>query len=186
MKIGTILSSKGRDYFYIMHLSYNGQNREELWNYAKKNRVIGLDSPRIVRDNWLKVRESATKGLGKIWTKQFDIVCSELHTGDIILAIHGWDSLLGVAEISKPTHEYDRNLSKTGVFFDHTREVNWIKAYEYSDRQVLPKPLEGFNNTISKVSSSSPRWSILTNLNISNGNEAKETETDRKLTRSLS
>lgn len=166
MKLGTMLSEKGKDYFYIMHLSYNGSQREELWNYAKEEDLIGLDAPRIVRDNWSRVRESVKGKLSKTWVRQFDILCSEMVVGDIVLVLNGWNSLLGIAEILGRRHGYDKDLSKNKTFFDHVRQVRWIRKYEYANRKALPEPLKGFNNTLSRVTPSSPRWSILKDLAI--------------------
>jgi hypothetical protein len=48
MKFGSIVLSRGKDYFYIMHLAYGlgrEKERERLWNYAKQNKLIGLDLP---------------------------------------------------------------------------------------------------------------------------------------------
>jgi len=166
MTLATLLSERGRDYFYIMHLSYNGQRREELWSYARANRMIGLDAPRIVRDSWTNVRESAERHLGPTWVRQFDTFCNEMLVGDLVLALNGWDSLLGVAEIIEPKHIYDRTLSDTETFFDHIRRVKWIRQYEYNRRRMLPEPLRGFNNTLSKINLGSSRWQMLVNLAI--------------------
>jgi len=168
MKLSLMLSDKGKDYFYIMHLSYNGNRRKELWDYASKENVIGLDSPGIVRENWTEARkkEPVRKQLGTIWVRQFDTLCFELSVGDIVLVLSGWDSFLGIAEIVKREHKYDRELSVSKKFFDHVKQVEWVKKYEYDNRLMLPDPLVGFNNTISKVTPRSPRWQILTNLNI--------------------
>jgi len=166
MKFGALLSARGKNYFYIMHLSYNGDKREELWNYAKGKNLIGLDAPGIVTKDWIKVRESAKRSLGRTWTRQFDILCTEMLAGDLVLVLNGWDSLLGIAEIVGNRHNYDRKLSDTHTFFNHIRQVKWVKKHEYANRQTLPEPLQGFNNTLSKVTPSSPRWSLLTDLNI--------------------
>ena len=166
VKIGNLLSEKRRKRCYIMHMSYNGSKQQELWEFAKNNDVIGLDFPRYVKDNWLRVREWAMRFVGKTWTRQFDVFCSEMGAHDIVLVLKGWDSLLGVAEIADSEHTYDESLSKTEQFFDHTRRVEWIKAYEYEDAQPLPKPLRGFNNALSKVMPQSKRWKTLTNINI--------------------
>jgi hypothetical protein len=168
MKLSAVLSDKGKDYFYIMHLSYNGSRRKELWEYASKENLIGLDAPRIVRENWIDARkkESVRRQLGAIWIRQFDTFCFEMGVGDIVLVLSGWDSLLGIAEIVKREHKYDKELSASERFFDHVRHVKWVKKYEYDKRQMLPEPLVGFNNTLSKITPHSPRWLILTNLNV--------------------
>jgi len=38
-----------------MHLSYNGRKKRELWNYAKNENLIGLDYPKIVTADWVKI-----------------------------------------------------------------------------------------------------------------------------------
>ena len=166
MKIGDLLSERRRKRCYIMHMSYNGTREQELWDYAKNNNVIGLDFPRYVKDDWSRVREWATRFVGKTWTRQFDVFCNEMTVHDIVIVLKGWDSLLGVAEITDPGHTYDRNLSKSEQFFDHTKTVEWIRAYEYEEAQPLRKPLRGFNNALSKVMPQSTRWKMLTNANI--------------------
>jgi len=166
MKIADLLSERRRKRCYIMHMSYNGSRERELWDYAKDNNIIGLDFPRYVKDNWSRVREWAMRFVGKTWTRQFDVFCNEMGTHDIVLVLKGWDSLLGVGEIAEPDHVYDRNLSKTEQFFDHTRAVEWIKAYEFEEAPLLAKPLRGFNNALSKVMPQSKRWRTLTNIDI--------------------
>lgn len=166
MKFEALLSEKGRNYFYIMHLSYNGRERERLWNYTKEKNRIGLDYPDVVTDDWIKVRESVKGAVPKIWVKQFDMFCEEMKVGDIVLVLNGWDSLLGIAEVIQQNHKYDRNLSDKGIFFDHTRQVRWLRKYEYMSRKKLPQPVKGFNNTLFKVKPQTQRWLILTSLNI--------------------
>jgi hypothetical protein len=166
MKLEALLSEKEKEYFYIMHLSYNGRERERLWNHAKEKNLIGLDYPDVVTDDWIKVREAAKGSLPKIWVRQFDIFCKEMRVGDIVLVLNGWDSLLGIAEITGRRHRYDKKLSDKGTFFDHVREVQWIRKYEYTDRLTLPQPIKGFNNTLFKVKPYTRRWLILMNLNV--------------------
>jgi len=166
MKFGALLSSKGKDYFYIMHLSYNGDKREKLWDYATENNLIGLDAPGIVKGDWVKVRETAKKSLRKGWIRQFDTFCSRIQKGDMVMVFSGIDSVLGVAEITESRHGYDRSLSDSEAFFDHIRRVNWVRKRKYADRLMLLKPLYGFSNTLSIVTQNSPRWPILTDIDI--------------------
>lgn len=170
MKLANMLLAQGRNFFYIMHLSYGGARgeRKRLWNYAKENNVIGLDYPDTVRDDWVKVRESVKRLLPNIWVRQFDMFCSQMHVGDIVVVLNGWNSLLGVAEITEPRHKFDVRLSGTEAsgFFDHIRQVKWIRKREYINRLTLPQPIKGFNNTLSRVAPESQRWSILTDLDI--------------------
>jgi hypothetical protein len=168
MKLADLISSRKKDYFYIMHLSYNGDERERLWNYAREHDLIGLDLPDDVANDWAKVREMVKRSIPNIWVRQFDIFCNEMSVGDIVLVLSGWGSLLGIAEITERNHHYDRGLSgqeSTG-FFDHIRQVRWIRECEYADRIPLSQPIKGFNNTLSIVRPNSQRWSILTALNV--------------------
>lgn len=166
MKLKDLLISKGKNYFYIMHLSYNSRKRKDLWNFAKENNVIGLDFPDIVYDDWLKIQHLVIRRLSKNWIRQFNTFCTEMQVGDIVIILNGWNSILGVAEIAENEYKYNRTFSAKQIFFDHTRKVNWLKVHEYNARQKLPIPLKGFNNTLFKVTSKSTRWKLLTNLDI--------------------
>jgi len=170
MKFETLLSSYKKDYFYIMHLSYNGAERERLWNYAKDRNLIGLDAPRYVKGNWLDVRETAKKSLGSGWIRQFDTFCDVeqkgIHKDDIVMVLNGMKSVLGIARVTETSHIYDKKLSASETFFDHIRKVEWLKKYEYAQSLMLPKLLEGFSNTLSRVPPQSPRWPMLTNLDL--------------------
>jgi len=162
VKFGALLSGEGKDYFYIMHLSYDGEERERLWNYAKENNIIGL-SHKYVEDDWTKVRKKAKNLVGKGWVRQFDSFC-RLEKGDIVMLLNGMDSVLGVAIATESKHRYDENLND--VFFDHTRRVEWKVKYEFTRRKNLPKLLEGFSHTLSRVTKKSPRWHMLVNLDL--------------------
>jgi len=162
MKFGALLSREGKDYFYIMHLSYDGEDRERLWDYAQDNNIVGL-SHRDVNDNWAKTREKAKDMIGKGWVRQFDTFCG-MQKGDIVMVFNGMDSVLGVAKTTESRHEYDRDLGE--VFFDHIRHVEWKRKYEYAKRKNLPELLKGFSHTLSKVTPSSPRWRMLTDLDV--------------------
>lgn len=174
MKLGDILLSKGKDYFYIMHLAYGAgreKERERLWNYAKQNRIIGLDLVDFVRNDWNDVSDSVKQLLRSqrpIWFKQFDRFCNEMTVDDLVMVLNGWDSLLGVAEISEPRYRYVKSLSEAsgGPFFDHVRSVKWRRACDYDRRLVLPEPIRGFNNTLLKVKTGTKFWSILANVDI--------------------
>lgn len=163
MKLDEMLSQKGTNYFYIMHLSYDGQNRESLWNYAKENNVIGLDYPDVVREEWNRVRQSVKDRLPRIWVKQFDMFCHEIRSGDIVVILEGWHSLLGIAEVLRG-YRYRRGLSEDETFFDHVRQVRWLKKYDYGQHPRLPYPINGFRNTLYKVNSGTRRWLNLSTI----------------------
>jgi hypothetical protein len=174
MKFGSILLSKGKDYFYIMHLAYGAgreKERERLWNYAKQNELIGLDLTNDVRNDWNEVSDSVKRSLRSrrpVWVEQFDTFCNEMKIYDLVMILNGWDSLLGIAEISEPCHRYNRSLSEVsgGPFFDHVRRVKWTRAWDYYRRLILPEPVKGFNNTLFKVKTHTRFWSILTNIDV--------------------
>jgi len=166
MRLDELLSEKGKNYFYIMHLSYGEgsiENRKRLWNYAKENNVIGLDYPGVVTDDWSRTPEEMRRLLPPIWRKQFDMFCNEMEIGDIVVILEGWLSLLGIAEVLK-RHEYRRELSETRKFFDHVREVRWLKKYDFGEHPRLPNPVKGFLNTIHRVEHGTNRWRILSTI----------------------
>jgi len=146
-------------------MTYDGQNGENLWNFAKNNKLIGLDNPDIVTSNWNHYRSKFKGLLSGIWVNQFEMFCNEMEEDDIVVVLKGWYSLLGIAKITKKEYRYDKKLSgKDGVFFDHVREVEWKRKYNYDHPLILPKPLQGFNNTLSRVEMNTKRWPILMNL----------------------
>jgi len=173
VKLDEFLFKTSKDYFYIMHLSYNGHEKIRLWNYAKEKKLIGLDVPGIVTNDWSKTRELVKHRLSEIWIRQFDLFCKEMQIGDIVLVLNGWDFLLGVAEIASDDYQYNKELSAGHIFFDHVRDVNWIFKFDYDKSPKLPHRLYGFNNTLSKVESNTERWRDLIDLDISTS-EAKE------------
>lgn len=154
-----------REYFYIMHLSYNGRERRRLWEFARRDNLIGLSMSDYVTDDWNRVRDTAKDLLPPIWVRQFDMFCNEMKINDIVLVLNGWDSLLGIAKIAKHHYQYDFDLSQgDDSFFDHVREVEWNLEREYDKRLALPQPIRGFNNTLSKIEPRTHRWSILSRL----------------------
>jgi len=159
MKLEDLVSDKG--YFYIMHLSWRGRQRKELWNYARENDLIGLDYPPVVKDDWNKVRDMVKENLPKIWVRQFDMFCKEMKVGDIVVVLEGWHSILGIARITGNRHQYRKELSEERKFFDHVRKVQWVKKYEYGKHPKTPSLIEGFNNTLYKAKSDTRRWSAL-------------------------
>jgi hypothetical protein len=174
MKYADLLLKENRNRFYIMHLSYGYDEDKDkdidLWKFAVKRNLIGLDLINYVKDDWPRVRNSAAKSLKTarlgIWTRQFDMFCENMADfsmmkEDLVLVLEGWSHLLGVARV-KSDHSYRAKLAsgRGGVFFDHVREVEWIKQHDFEDRPRIPS-VEGFNNTLSIVEKSSNRWSKL-------------------------
>ena len=162
MKFRSFLSKRAKDYFYIMHLSYDGEERERLWNFAKNNNVIGL-SHRYVNDDWTRVRKTTGNLIGRMWVRQFDTFCG-MQKGDVVMVLNGMDSVLGVAIVTGSSYKFDDDFDD--VFFDHTRSVEWKIKFEYEHRKELPRLLYGFSHTLSRVSKTSPRWPMLTNLDL--------------------
>jgi hypothetical protein len=179
MELEDLLLEKNKDHFYIMHLSYgkdeDGKKKIELWDFSTKKNLIGLDLTNYVEDDWVKVRTFAAKNLKNdllgIWTRQFDMFCEDttdfsMKTGDIVLVLDGWSSLLGIAEVTTK-HSYRPELASTrgGAFFDHVREVKWIKKYSFKERLKIPS-VKGFNNTLAIVERGSKRWSRLVTIDV--------------------
>lgn len=163
IKLKDLLYIKDKEYFYIMHLSYNGDMKEELWDYAKDNNIIGLSHQEV--DDWATEREFIIneKRLNRGWINQFNMFCYDMNNGDIVLILDGEKYLLGIAEIDS---ECKVNENIRDEFFDHVRKVKWIEKLEYDERRKLPVQV-GFKNTLNKVKPGNIRWEKLKNLTIS-------------------
>ena len=167
LNVEELVHNNGKDHFYTMHLSYEGHEWKRLWDYARENGFIGLSHPFITED-WNKDRDYSIKALSRTWVKQFDMFCNEMQAGDILLVLRGWDSLLGIAEVTGPEYNFDSCLSGDNCepFFDHVRKVKWHKTYSHDNPLKLPEPVKGFVNSLSKVKPDTQRWSLLANITI--------------------
>ena len=167
MKLISLLNQKGKNHFYIMHLSYDGAEREPLWEYARENNIIGISHRKVWEHDWTTASELVKNRISKIWQTQLNIFSKEIENNDTIIVLNGWDSILGIAENIGP-YKYQKELARFepvyGDFFCYTREVQWRKMYNYNKRYELISPLNGFNNTISKVKKGDKRWTTLVNL----------------------
>lgn len=170
MKLGSYLND--RAFFYLMHLSYGtGQedDREEHWDYARRNKLIGLDKSEVNR-NWNKLSESRKKSIRSRfpnWFRHFEMFCNEMQKGDLVVAVNGMDSILGVGIILERRYYYRKELSQREIFFDHVRKVRWSFAKGYDKRIFLSEQLQGFRRTLIKVKRDSPFWKKLRNVNLS-------------------
>jgi len=167
MKLISLLNQKGKNHFYIMHLSYNGAEREPLWKYAREHNIIGISHREVWEHDWIKASDSVKNRTSKFWQNQLNIFSKEIENNDTVIIFNGWDSILGIAEIIGP-YKYQKQLARfepeNGDFFCYTREIQWRKEYDYNTSYKLISPLNGFNNTISKVKQSDKRWTKLVNL----------------------
>jgi len=163
MKLEKFLSELNRDHFYIMHLSYEGEDKERLWNYAKENRLIGLQHS-LVTDYWLTIRERVKYQLDPLWINQFNVFCEDMQIGDIVLVLDGCEYLLGIAEIRENLAKYNKKLRR--VFFDHIRLVSWIVEYNYDKSAQLSNTLDKFTKTLRKVDVCKRYWDDLASLQI--------------------
>lgn len=149
-----------------MHLSYGDEGKctipykEHLWNVARERKKIGL-SHYLVEGAWNDegVEDSAlAKGLVPIWRHQFDLFYNHMRKDDIVVILVGWDSILGVAEVTGEPEPYDKK--EEGKFFSHTRKVRWIKDYDFDKRHMIT-PVKGFINTLHMVEQGTERWTNL-------------------------
>ena len=162
-----------------MHLGYGkeqgGDTNKELWNYSTNENLIGLDLVGYVKSDWATIRDSAANELRRDsrynWIRQFDMFCEgmadySMGVGDIVLVIKGWNSILGIAEVTS-NHIYRPELAarRDGKFFDHVRKVKWIKKYGYG-KPLEISPIKGFDNTLNIVKLGSKRWSQLVTMEI--------------------
>lgn len=161
-----------RHYFYLMHLSYGTgreDDREEHWNYARENNLIGLDLPDDVPKSWNEMPDSEKQSLRlrrPIWFKQFELFCNEMKVDDLVVVVNGWDSILGIGKVSQPQYNYRKELSETRTFFDHVRKIKWERAQNYDERILLPVRLNGFNNTLLRIKDNTRFWKVLSNVNL--------------------
>ncbi len=172
MRVGNYF--EGRNFFWLMHLSYGTmteEDRREHWNYARDHSLIGLDLPREVPRDWNEMTDAQKQALRSQkpnWYDHFEWFCNEMKPNDLVIIANGWDSLLGIGKVkpSKPPYRYRRELSARAIFFDHVRDVIWERAQEYDDRILLPTPLMGFDRTLLMVKFNTTFWEILSNVNL--------------------
>jgi hypothetical protein len=158
-----LLSELNRSHFYIMHLSYEGEDRERLWNHARKNNIVGLSNS-YVSGYWLDVEKWARSRLDGTWIHQFDLFCKDMELGDIILVLDGCARLLGVGQTRENDARYSKRFSR--VFFDHIRYVSWIITHDFDASAPLRYPLDRFTNTLSKVEKGKKYWNELSPLQL--------------------
>jgi hypothetical protein len=155
-----------------MHLSYGTyteEDREEHWNYARDNSLIGLDLPREVPKKWsaMSISEKQSLHLRKPrWFEHFEMFCNEMKVDDLVVVVSGQKSFLGIGEIDAPRYEYRKESSEKHIFFDHVRSIKWDRAQNYDKRIQVPTPLRGFERTLLKVKPSTRFWEILSKVDL--------------------
>jgi HKD family nuclease len=166
--LGDLLDELNKDYFFMMHLSYRGKEKERLWKFAVQNEVIGLQR-KFVNENWAKIREKVLGHIDGTWIYQFDRFCTcgpkkeeGMNFGDIVVILDGQYYLLGIAQVTGD-HEYKGELKKK--FFDHVRPVAWKYLLNYEDRLPIDQ-IEGFSKTLKRVERERDAsiWQILTSV----------------------
>jgi len=170
MRVGNYF--EGRNYFWLMHLSYGTwteEDRREHWNYAREHSLIGLDLPKDVPRDWNEMADAQKQVLRSKkpnWYDHFEWFCNQMKPNDLVIIANGWDSLLGIGKVrfSKPPYEYRREL--IDIFFDHVRKVLWDRAEEYDDRIRLHTPLRGFDRTLLRVRTNTRFWGTLSNVDL--------------------
>ncbi len=166
MKLKSLLDENKKDHFYIMHLSYGGRDKKRLWDYAKENKIIGLDHPDVFKQSWIDTPESIKNKISGLWVRQFDMFCYEMEKDDVVVVLNGWHYVLGITEcVGEYNHDKSLSLFSGGAFFGHIRHVEWKKVYNY-DEKPLPHPVLGFNNTLSEVNREKKWWDSLVSLEI--------------------
>jgi len=164
MKITDLLS--GKEYFYLMHLSWGyNSRRRELWDFARQKRIIGLDHREVTSD-WPAVRDNVKKKLSGTWINQFDMLCENMSlesmdNGDIVVVMAGWDHVLGIGRVIGP-HRYNIAYRDLETFFDHVRPVEWIIEYDYENQKKIPRVY--FDRTLLRIDRSNKRWPLFLSL----------------------
>jgi len=161
---------EGRYYFYLMHLSYGTwteDDREEHWNYARDNSLIGLDLPKEVPKNWNEMSDSEKQSLRlqrPNWFGHFEMFCNEMKVDDLVVVVSGQKSFLGIGKVNKAKYEHRKELR--GTFFDHVRSVKWVVAQNFDNRIQLSMSLKGFDRTLLRVKVNTRFWEILSNVDL--------------------
>lgn len=157
---------KGRDHFWVMHLTYDGDNGEVLWEYAKQRGKIGLD---LWAFNMSWNDQTPDEKLvfyhnSRMWYNQFEALCNKMEKDDIIVIIQGQKSILGVGRTTKGKGEYDYSpeLKTKEIFFDHTRDVSWDMTWNYDDNNkpdIVRLPI--FTATLMRAPAGGKYWEAL-------------------------
>jgi hypothetical protein len=162
LRLGKLLPRIGRNYFYLMHLSYGGEDRAELWDYAYRNNLIGLDYEGVDED-WLTIPESNRNKIvpTRDWYRQFKLFCEDMRVGDCVLVTAGMvpSYLLGVGLVDSPYFFDEKYREK---FFGHVRYVRWILKYRYDDKVRINAY---FRKTLLRIDSKCKLWNLI-NLNL--------------------
>jgi len=177
MKLKDLISKIGRNYFDLMHLSYNNESsREPLWRYAYDKNRIGLDWGGMNK-NWFDIpKRKREKALNWFWYRQFELFCENMIDGDCVLVIEGLSHLLGVGLVGEPyaPEDVQETTKYPEGFFWHVRPIRWLIKYKYKDR--VPFKVPKFTNTLAYVNDTCRRWAVVNNkLNL----------TDKQLSRFL-
>lgn len=149
--LGNLLDAAGRDNFYLMHLNWGRASymRKELWEFAKPEKLIGLDftEPVDVNRRWQDFPKSQKKRLSSVWRLQFELFAG-LEKDDVVVVAGGVKHLLGVGmTYGQETYVFRKSLF--GHFFRHVRKIKWLEAYSWRDR--VPLKMRGFERTIKRV-----------------------------------
>ena len=168
--LGDLLHELEKDYFFMMHLSYKGKEKERLWNFAIQNELIGLQR-KSVNDDWAKIRDHIIDKIDGVWIYQFDRFCrcgprkeEGMDIGDIVIILDGQRFLLGIAQIIGE-HKFCGKLKH--IFFDHVRPVLWKYELNYEDRLPINQ-LESFSKTLKRIEQDKNynEWKILTSVKL--------------------
>ena len=87
----------GRDHFWVMHLTYDGDKGEELWQYAQQFGMIGLDL-QVFNRSW-NDQTPAEKlhfyhTVSKMWYSQFEAICNKMDKNDVVVVLQGQSAIL--------------------------------------------------------------------------------------------
>jgi hypothetical protein len=151
-----LLNEIGKEHFYLMHLSWEGKDRQRLWDIAARKKLIGLDRyhPIDVNRRWEEFSERRKKQLTWKWHLQFELF-AKMENDDCVVVMAGKKDMLGIA-LAKHPYMFKPEFSE---FFRHVRRVEWLLNYDWQDRICFP--LRAFPNTISYVDESSRYWQIV-------------------------
>ncbi len=169
MKLGDYL--KNRAFFWVMHLTYDGEEGPKLWKFGKENRIIGLDRS-DVNQNWNSISQAQKLAFfwntSRTWYRQFEDFCNRMEKDDLVTVLEGQKSVLGIARVLQGRGEYyyRPQLKTERVFFDHVKDVEWKKVWDYDskDKPEVAKAIN-FSCTIQRAPKDGKFWKALSDIN---------------------
>lgn len=161
---------KGHDHFWLMHLTYNGDEGPRLWEYARVNGLIGLDLNAVNQD-WNDFTDDEKKefywSTSSLWYAQFQAFCNKMKKDDIVVVMEGQKSILGIGTLKEDLHNFNLNLKTDHIFFDHFRGISWNITWDYdTEKRPFLNELLRFSNTLQRAPKGGVYWKVMAKVEL--------------------